>query len=289
MEGVGYLYMLLAAAAWALLGPVSKLAFAEGLEPLEVAFWRALLGGVLFGLHAVWERRPLPRGRDGLGAVAFGVVGVSLFYGSYQLAVYFGGAALASVLLYTAPAWVLVASRLLWGVPMNAVRVGLVATTLAGVALLAWPQGGGWAWSPAGLGWGLVAGWTYALYYIYGKLQFERYGPVVLLAVALPVGALALAPWVEFSPKSVAAWGVLVELAVVSTYLAYRLYAAGLRRLEATRASLVATLEPVLASLLAFFWWGERFTLTGYLGAGLVVLAVALSALEPQLSRRRRG
>jgi len=139
------------------------------------------------------------------------------------------------------------------------------------------------------LGWGLVAGWTYALYYIYGKLQFERYGPVVLLAVALPVGALALAPWVEFSPKSVAAWGVLVELAVVSTYLAYRLYAAGLRRLEATRASLVATLEPVLASLLAFFWWGERFTLTGYLGAGLVVMAVALSALEPQLSRRRRG
>jgi DME family drug/metabolite transporter len=61
-----------------------------------------------------------------------------------------------------------------------------------------------------------------------------------------------------------------------STYLAYALYAAGLRRLEATRASVVATLEPVLAAVFAYLWWGERFSAGGYLGAGLVLLAVYL-------------
>ena len=283
---MGYVYMLLAAASWALIGPVSRVALAAGLAPVEVAFWRALFGGFLFAAHALALGLPRP-GRRGLsGAALFGVVGVALFYLSYQYAVAYGGAALASVLLYTAPAWVVLGSRVFLGLPVRAYGLALVALTLLGVVLLAWPQGG-WRVSAAGVGWGLVAGLAYALYYIYGKLQFERSHPVTLLAVALPVGAAVLWPWVEFSHKDAAVWAALVVLSVVSTYLAYLFYGLGLRRLEATRASLVATLEPVLASWLAFVWWGERFSLLGYLGAALVVLAVAGTALEPWLSRRR--
>ena len=46
---MGYILILLAAVCWGLIGPVAKLAFREGVEPLEVAFWRAALGGVLLG------------------------------------------------------------------------------------------------------------------------------------------------------------------------------------------------------------------------------------------------
>jgi DME family drug/metabolite transporter len=211
---------------------------------------------------------------------------VALFYLSYQYAVAYGGAALASVLLYTAPAWVVLGSRVVLGLPVRGYGVALVALTLLGVVLLAWPQGG-WRASAAGVGWGLVAGLAYALYYIYGKLQFERFHPVALLAVALPVGAAVLLPWVTFTAKRPEVWLALAVLSTVSTYLAYLFYALGLRRLEPTRASLVATLEPVLASLLAFVWWGERFSPLGYLGAALVVLAVAGTAVEPWLNRRR--
>ncbi len=283
---MGYVYMLLAAASWALIGPVSRVALAAGLAPIEVAFWRALFGGLLFAAHTWALGLPRPARRGLSGAVLFGVVGVALFYLSYQYAVAYGGAALASVLLYTAPAWVVVGSRVFLGEPVRAYGTVLVVLTLLGVVLLAWPQGG-WRVSAAGVGWGLVAGLAYALYYIYGKLQFERFHPVALLAVALPVGAVVLWPWVDFAAKSAPVWGALVVLSAVSTYLAYLFYALGLRRLEATRASLVATLEPVLASLLAFVWWGERFTPLGYLGAALVVLAVAGTALEPWFSRRR--
>ena len=48
----GYLYALSAAALWSLLGPLSRFCFAHGMEPLEVAFWRAGLGGLCFGVHA---------------------------------------------------------------------------------------------------------------------------------------------------------------------------------------------------------------------------------------------
>ena len=104
------LLLLTAAFLWGLLGIFGKLAFALGLSPLEVAFWRAALGGALYLLHALSVRARFPRGRDALVTALFGLTGVSVFYASYQLAVQSGGASLASVLLYTAPAFVAVYS-----------------------------------------------------------------------------------------------------------------------------------------------------------------------------------
>ncbi len=68
----------------------------------------------------------------------FGLVGVSLFYGAYQLAVGLGGAALASVLLYTAPAWVALLSHLVLREALDALGLLSVALTLLGVASWAW-------------------------------------------------------------------------------------------------------------------------------------------------------
>lgn len=83
---MGYLYLLLAAFLWGLIGPVSRLAFQEGLTPLAVAFFRAGIAWVFFGLHALLLRQVRVERRDALPLLLFGLVGVSLFYGSYQLA-----------------------------------------------------------------------------------------------------------------------------------------------------------------------------------------------------------
>ncbi len=276
MPCVGYLFILAAAAAWALIGPVAKFAFAAGLSPLEVAFFRALLGGAFFALHAFFLRRfRLDRGVV-FPVLLFGAVGVAGFYASYQLAVAYGGAALASVLLYTAPAWVAAMGALWLGERLDGAKTAAVAFTLAGVTLLGWGAGGELRFTLLGLFFGLLAGFGYALYYLFGKLYFARYPAEAVYAVAMPVGAVFLFPFVRSVPGDPRVWGVLFVIGFVSTYLAYAFYAAGLLRLEATRASVVATLEPVLASLFAYLWWGERFSPVGYLGAGLVLLAVLL-------------
>jgi EamA-like transporter family. len=64
---------------------------------------------------------------------------------------------------------------------------------------------------------------------------------------------------------------------VGSTYLAYLTYSVGLRRLEATRAAVVATVEPVVAALVSYLAWGERFGPLGYLGAALILVGVLLT------------
>ncbi|GAB5603333.1 DMT family transporter [Thermus sp. FJN-A] len=273
---MGYLYLLLAAFLWGLIGPVSRLAFQEGLPPLQVAFLRALTAWAFFALHAFLLRQVRVEGRDLPALFLFGLVGVSLFYGAYQLAVGYGGAALASVLLYTAPAWVALLSFLVLKEPLDRLGLLSVALTLLGVGLMGLGGGSEVQAGPLALFFGLLSGFTYALYYIFGKLYLPRYATPTLFLYALPVGALGLWPFVDFAPLSPGALPALLFLGSFSTYGAYLAYYAGLRRLSATRASVIATLEPVVANLFAFLLFREVLSPLGYLGASLVLLAVLL-------------
>jgi DME family drug/metabolite transporter len=289
---LGYAYIVAAALLWATIGPAARFALRAGIEPLEISFWRAGIAGLLFLLHAATRGR-LRIARHDLPAVGgFALLGVTIFYWAYFRAVELGGAALAAILLYTAPAWVALAAALWLGERLTVRKALAVAMTLAGIALVALGSGAGAAVGAAratsrvpALAWGLLAGVAYAAYYLFGKRYFARYEASTLFAYALPLGAALLLPLVSFAPKSATAWLVLLFLAVVPTYGAYLLYSLGLARLEATRAATVATLEPVAAAALAYLVWGEALRGPGYVGGALVLAGVLLVATE----REARG
>lgn len=273
----GYLLILSAAALWGIIGPVARGAFAEGVTPMEVAFWRAVLAWIFFGLHALAKRQVRINAHDWPALLVFAGAGVTLFYASYQFAVQLGGAALASVLLYTAPAWVAVMSWFFFKEKMKPVKLIALLLTLTGVAAVSWSGGDAvLRVTPLAIVCGLLAGFSYALYYIFGKLFQGRYSAPNLFLYMLPLGALGLLPWVHFTPKSLAAWLYLISLAFFSTYGAYCCYYAGLKHLEPTRAAITATLEPVIAAAVAYGWWGESFNIFGYVGSGLIVGSVVL-------------
>src|SRR5690606_19471774 len=103
------LFVLAAAVLWGLIGIQSAELLAAGLGPYEIAFWRAIIASVLFAAHAsVTGGLRVPRGRDIPVLGMFALVGVTLFYSAYNLAVEAGGVSLAAILLYTAPAIVAV-------------------------------------------------------------------------------------------------------------------------------------------------------------------------------------
>jgi DME family drug/metabolite transporter len=277
----GYLYIFAAAILWGLIGPFAKLAFQEGVAPLEVAFWRAVLAWLCFGSQAVVQRRIRVAVSDLPALGLFSLTGVFLFYGSYQLAVQKGGAALASVLLYTAPAWVALMAALIFKERMTLRKTVALAATLAGVSLVSLGSGatfgGGSGATGSAVFFGLVAGFCYSLYYIFGKYFGAKYPASTVFFYILPMGAVCLAPWLHPTPKSWTAWWALLWIAVLSTYGAYHCYYAGLKHLEAGRAAIAATLEPVVAAVVAFFWWGEYFSPAGYVGSLLILAAVILT------------
>lgn len=290
----GYLYVLCAAALWALIGPLSKQAIAFGVAPLEAAFWRSAIGWTFFAAQAIHAREWRLERKDVPAVASFGLIGVSALFGSYILSISMVGAALASVLLYTAPAWVAVLAWLMLGERMHAHKLIALVLTLTGVACVslgpAVVSGRGLgAVNLPGILLGLVSGFSYATYYIFGKRYLGRYSTPTLFLYALPVGCLGLLPFVDFGQKSPAAWLTLAVLALTTTYGAYSVYYAGLKRLSATRTAIVATLEPVLAAALAYVWWGERFDVSGYLGSALILGAVLCTILGKPAGQRTQA
>ena len=283
----GYVLVFTAAVLWGLIGLFSRTILDAGVGALEIAFWRAVLAGGAFAVHAVFAGRTRVRSLGDLGAfAAFALVGVTLFYAALNLAIEAGGVSLAFVLLYTAPAFVAVLAWPLLGERLTRRKAALVAVAVAGVALVAQAGDGGVRATPAALAWGLTAGASYAAYYLFGKWVLHRYAPVTIFAVVLPLGALGLLPFVDFAPKDPAVWAWLIALGLISTYLAYLVYYTGLRATEASRAVLVATVEPVVAAAIAAIAFGERLGWIGWGGAGLILTAAALAALP---GRRRAG
>ncbi len=280
----GYLRILCAACLWGLIGPVSKLALAEGMPPLEVAFWRVFSGWTFFAAQAALTRRTRVARRDLPFIAAFGLCGIAGLFGSYVLAVQAGGAALASVLLYTAPAWVAIMSRLLFGEAMTGQKLLALVLTMGGVTLVCMGPGeslgGTDGVGPSAILFGLASGLTYALYYIFGKFYQGRYTTPTLFLWAMPVGALALLPAVTFRVWPAHVWLAVAALGFCSTWLAYSVYYSGLKRLEATRAAVVATMEPVVAAFLAWLMWDERFGPLGYAGSA-AILAGVLVTMRP--------
>ena len=278
----GYGFIIAAASCWAFIGIFSSIAFAQGLEPMEVAFWRALIAWFCFAAQALilgqtrLERRDIPL----LGF--FGVFGIFLFYVSYQYAVKTGGAALAAVLLYTAPAWVVVCSFFIFRERLSGYKVLAVILVVAGVYLIS-RSGGGNAGRDASslgllaIGSGLIAGLCYSLYYTVGKYFSGRYSSANLFLYVLPIGIVCIVPFVDFAPKNAVAWGALIAVSIVSTYLANCFYYQGVKYLEAGRASIVATIEPVVATAAAYVILGESLSLLGYLGAAVIITAVIIT------------
>jgi DME family drug/metabolite transporter len=169
-----------------------------------------------------------------------GIGGVAVMYLAYLSAVESGGVALASILLYSAPLWVAVGGWLGWGDRPGRREVFPLSLTLVGVVLVAVASnvpGTPLRLNARALGWGLLSGVTYALYYLMGRGLFAHNAPSRVLAWALGVGALTLAPFASFAAVPVRAWAALGFLSVFCTFGAYLAYAHGIRRLAPARAA----------------------------------------------------
>ncbi len=283
MDIRGIFLVLAAAVMWGIIGVFTKFILAENVSALEIAFWRAMFAWVLFAAHAKYMNAVKVKRSDLPVLLSFGVVCVTLFYASYQLAIRDVGVALAAVLLYTAPAWVAFLSRLVLEEALNGAKLACVVMTIAGVSCISLGptlfSGNHIDFNLFGFAAGLVSGLTYALYYIFGKKYLYRYSTPTVFLYALPFGALLLLPFVHFAPKSPQTWLLLVAMAAVTSYGAFSVYYAGLRRLDATHAAVIATLEPVVAAVAAFTLFGESFGVWGYAGSALIIAAVFLVVL----------
>ena len=137
--------------------------------------------------------------------------------------------------------------------------------------------------STVGILYGLGAGFGYALYSIFARCALDRgYGSNTVNFYSCLLAALGSALiWGARQPLAAAtASGSTIALClcagVVTCYLPYLLYTYGLSGLETGRASILASVEPVVATLLGLLIYREKLTLLSIGGILCVLAAVVL-------------
>ena len=132
---------------------------------------------------------------------------------------------------------------------------------------------------------GLGAGLGYALYSIFSKLALKKYNPITITLYTFIFAAIGLIPLGGYSNITEVLYnkGLLIsslELALFSTVIPFYLYTFGLSYIDSTKASIIATIEPVVASLIGIFYFKEVLSVLQIIGIILVVLAVIIVSLR---------
>ncbi|MBQ4132435.1 MAG: DMT family transporter [Desulfovibrionaceae bacterium] len=278
---IGYLMVLVALSCWGLIGPLGRFGLNAGLEPMEVAFWRAAVGGLFFGIHAAVSGKWRIDIKRRIIFCLFGIPGVAVLFFVYQVGVKEAGASMTAILQYTAPIWVALWACLFFKEVITRIKALSIALSIGGAAMVCLsggglPQGA----SMLGLLAGLASGFLYSLHFLFAKKYLHDVSPVTLYMHILPVGALCMLPFIDFQIQTkplIGVWLPTLALGFFTAWVGFLGYAEALKRLAVTQVAVTATLEPFVAAFFAFIWWDENFPALGWVGAALVVAAVIMS------------
>lgn len=276
--------ILAAAALWGIIGVWNRRLMAGGLSPYSIVVVRNCGGLVLLtAVMALRDRSVFHVERQHLKYFfGTGVVSVVLFTVCYFSCQEICSLAVASILLYTAPAIVVVLSALLWRERVTKKKLLALGLTLVGCALVCGVFSGSLTVTGGGILLGLGAGFFYALYSIFGRYALAHYGPMTVTVwtfVFAGVASLALVRPAELAALAQPSLALTaVGLVVCSTVLPYILYTRGLARVEAGKASILASLEPVVASVAGVVLFGEP--MSPLTAAGIVCVLAGVYILR---------
>lgn len=283
----GVLLILLAGIFWGSMGLFVRRLEALGFDAFQITAVRlrfAALGFCLIlllrgpkGFRIAPRDLPLFLGL-GLGSILF-------FTLCYFTAISIMPLSTAAILLYTSPIWVTLLSALLFHERLTPLRLLALALAFGGCVLVSGPGG---ELSLRGLLIGLGAGLGYGLYSILGTIALRRYSPLTVTAWTFLIAGLGsaflrspLGVWAKLQalPAETPVWSLLLFfalMALVTAVIPFLSYTLGLRTVAPGRAAILATVEPLVATLFGALVFHEPLTLLSALGIALILSAVVL-------------
>ena len=279
---VSSLCILLGGACWGTIGLFNRHLFSSGLTPKDAALVRNFGGLLLLGLFLlIFDRSALKiRWRDLPWFFGTGVVSVLLFTLLYFSCQQQCSLAVAAILLYTAPTFVVVTSAVLWKEPITKRKLAALAAAFLGCSFVSGIWSGGASVTLPGFLLGLGSGFFYAMYSIFGRYALARCQPMTVTFytfVFAGLGSLFLANPVRVASALAGdgrlAWMAL-GLVAVATVLPYLLYTRGLVHVESGKAAIMASMEPVVAALAGVLAFGEPMSLGVLLGLGCILVSI---------------
>ena len=289
---MSYILVLIAGVSWGLIGVFTKVIDVLGFTEMQMLFVKGVLAtAVLFIITFFKDKKQLKlkNWKDIRYFVGTGIISFTFFSWAYMKAVNLTSLGVAAVLLYTAPTFVMLFSILLFGEKMTKTKGIVLLMTFVGCILVTGLLEGGAAvitWQ--GLGIGIAAGVGYALYSIFGTYAIRAgYGSLTIsfytFLMATVIMTFLVEPVVVVSEiTEMGQWPLAISFALLTTVVPYLTYTKGLSGLPASKASVTATIEPVVAALLGIFVFHESVTMLKITGIVLVLSSVVVMSRQEQ-------
>lgn len=278
---------LVAAAAilWGFLVVFVRKLNAAGLEAMDIVGIR-VYGSAFFlfvgigMLQRKWLRMKI---KDSWCFVGTGVFSIVFFSYCYFRNVQVSSVALSSILMYTSPVWVTLLSAICFREMLTGRKMLALLMALAGCILVSGITGGVGAVSTQGILLGLGSGIGYGLYSIFGRFALNRgYHPMTVSAYTFLFACVGVLPFIDVSSillrlmEEPVLWVWAICISLLTTCLSFSLYTFGLQYMEPGRAAVLATLEPIVSTLVGVFGYQEPLTPVMLVGIVVVLAASVL-------------
>lgn len=288
-----YLYIIIAASLWGSIGIIVKDFYAVGFNPIQLVFFRTFIGGLLIFVYLIFKDKSKLKikFKDTWLFFGTGIMSFAFFNICYFIAVEKTGLSVASVLLYTAPGFVFILSVIIFKEKITKVKIMALCLAFLGCLLVSGVfQNSDSALDLTGIFIGILAGFGYGLYSIFGKIALSKYDPLTVTFYTFTFGFLGVLPFSRITeiPAMITSGDIAIKillLAVVITVLPFALYTKGLSKVEPSRASILATIEPVVATIFGVLLFNEVLTLIKVLGIASVIGAAIIISIKPRVEK----
>lgn len=286
MKFKAYLYIIAAASLWGLIGLFVKILSAQGFSSMQIVALRSLASAVCITvvLCKLGKEYFRVRWQDLWLFIGTGILSLTFFNYCYFNCINASSLAAAALLLYTAPIFVMLMSLVLFHERFTITKGIALLTTFIGCALITGILNTAADFSFTALLYGLGSGIGYALYSIFGKFAVRKYSSATISAYTFYFSTLSSLPLADFSAET-GQWNITTLMAALGigglcAVIPYLLYNRGLQEVEATQASILATVEPLVAACVGILCFSEPVTWQKLAGIALILASVIILNLH---------
>jgi len=284
-ENLGALLVFSAGALWGTMGIFVRSLASLGFSSMQIVWLRVFIAAIIIGIGMLIYNRKLFKIniRDIWCFIGTGILSVASFTYFYFISIQLISMSAAAVFLYTAPVFVMIMSAIIYKEKITVLKIAACLAAFCGCLFTSGLIGSGKTLVPMGIITGILSGLGYALYSIFGKYAVKKnYNSLTVTFYTFLICTLGITLFcdvpslvVAFTQKPVSIIYALI-MGVLSAALPYILYTMGLARIESGKAAVIASIEPVVATIMGLVVYKEKIDIFGIIGIVLIISVVVL-------------
>lgn len=287
----GFIMAISAAIFWGISGTCAQFLFEQkGMDPAWLVSWRMLLAGSILILFALFRKRSdalhiWKNRKDIIQLLVFSIFGMVTVQYTYFYSIKLSNAATATVIQYIGPVFVVGFYALKNRRWPSLMEYAALFLALAGTFLLV--THGSFqvlVISEKALFWGILSAIALAVYTIQPVQMLRKYSAPTVTGWAMVIGGILFSlytkPWTVSGTWDMGTVGAFSYIIIFGTVISFSIFLYSLTLIGAQTASLLCSVEPLSAALVAVAWLGVTFTAMDWLGTFFILTTVAILTLS---------